>query len=675
MSAVYPANQVKDNRAEVALQAAIKTEAVDGNLKAAIEQYRKIVETGSRAIAAKALVRMGQCYEKLGKGEAQKAYEQVVREYADQPEPVKLARSRLAALSQPAGSANHDAMTVRQVWAGPDEDLIGAPTRDGRYLTLQDWPGENLAVRDLVTGQKLRLTNKDPRTLEFAMLSMPSPDGKEVAYAWYNKDNFYDLRIVGLDGSNPRVLYANPELGYLESSDWTPDGKNILAIFYRKDKGSQLALVSVADGSARVLKSFDQEAPKRARFSPDGRYIAYDLPQQPGSNEYDIFILTVDGGQETPAVQHTANDVVFDWTPDGKRLLFGSNRSGTMGAWWIQVADGKPDGTPELVKPDLGQDVWPMGFTRDGSYFYNVRTGMSDVYIAELDLASGRVLAPPVLATQRFAGSNSKPDWSHDGRQLVFLSQRGPGAWGARAICVRDAETGEVREIPSKLDRVVDVLWFPDSRAVLVVAEHPSGKFGPFRIDVQTGDFERVDLQKPSGWGFAFSPDGKTIYYHRGSSIVARELATGQEKVLYSVDTLSYHFRAGVTLSRDGQQLAFAVSEVKSGSKELKVMRAAGGEARDLLRGVPMSFPGSLAWAPDGQSVLFVKQPNPNDLKTELWLIAVQGGEPRKLDLTAKNMRELRIHPDGRRIAFTSGGDKSEVWAMENFLPVAKATK
>jgi dipeptidyl aminopeptidase/acylaminoacyl peptidase len=156
---------------------------------------------------------------------------------------------------------------------------------------------------------------------------------------------------------------------------------------------------------------------------------------------------------------------------------------------------------------------------------------------------------------------------------------------------------------------------------------------------------------------------------------VARELATGQEKVLYSVDTLSYHFRAGVTLSRDGQQLAFAVSEVKSGSKELKVMRAAGGEARDLLRGVPMSFPGSLAWAPDGQSVLFVKQPNPNDLKTELWLIAVQGGEPRKLDLTAKNMRELRIHPDGRRIAFTSGGDKSEVWAMENFLPVAKATK
>ena len=97
----------------------------------------------------------------------------------------------------------------------------------------------------------------------------------------------------------------------------------------------------------------------------------------------------------SPLVQHPANDVIFDWTPDGKRILFGSDRSGTMGAWWIRIADGKPDGPPELVKPDLGQDVRPMGFTRDGSYYYGVRTGMSDVYIAEVDFASGRVLAQP----------------------------------------------------------------------------------------------------------------------------------------------------------------------------------------------------------------------------------------------------------------------------------------
>ena len=278
-------------------------------------------------------------------------------------------------------------------------------------------------------------------------------------------------------------------------------------------------------------------------------------------------------------------------------------------------------------------------------------------------------------------GSNSNPDWSSDGRQLLYLSQRGPGAWGARAICVRDAESGEVHAIPSKLDRVVSVRWFPDGRSLLAAAQHPSGEFGPFRIDVQTGDFQRVDRQIRLGWGAAWSPDGKAIFYHqwnntaKTASIVARDLATGQEKELYSVAELSYHFCAGVALSRDGQQLAFAVREAESGSKVIKVLPAAGGEARDLLRGAQLPFPGSVAWAPDSQSVLFVKQPSPGDSRTELWRIPVQGGEPRRLDLTAENMRELRIHPDGRRIAFTAGQDKQEVWVMENFLPALKAAK
>lgn len=99
------------------------------------------------------------------------------------------------------------------------------------------------------------------------------------------------------------------------------------------------------------------------------------------------------------------------------------------------------------------------------------------------------------------------------------------------------------------------------------------------------------------------------------------------------------------------------------------IVPVAGGDARDVLRGAQLPWPASLAWTPDSASVLFVKQPNPGDPKTELWVIAAQGGEPRKLDLAAPNMRELVVHPDGRRIAFTSGSDRTEVWVMENFLP------
>lgn len=570
-------------------------------------------------------------------------------------------------------------IVTRQVWAGPDKDYLGAPTPDGRYLTLQDRESEDLAVRDLTTGKKRRLTNKDPRSFEFAMDSLPSPDGKEVAYCWYNKDNFYDLRIVGLDGPKPRVLYASRELSFLYPTDWSPDGKNILAVFERKDKSNQMVLVSATDGSVRVLKAFDRESPGRARFSPDGRYIVYDIPQRPRSHEHDIFLLAVDGGREMLLVEHPADDVVFDWTPDGKRILFGSDRTGTTGAWWIQIADGKPKGTPELVKPDLGLHVWPMGFTQDGSYYYSVQTGMSDVYIAELDLASGKLLAPPRPATQRFVGSNSNPDWSSDGRQLLYLSKRGRGVWGARAICVRDTESGEVRELASELDGIVAVRLSPDGRSLLARAR-VDDSFPICRIDVQTGNFERVNLRSPLGWAGAWSRDGKAIFYYRWNnaaktaSIVAHDLTGGQEKELYSIAESS-HYCSPVALSRDGRQLAFAVRETGGRLSTLMVMPAAGGKARELVRRAQLPFPASVAWTPDDQSVLFVEQPSPRDSKTELWLIPAQGGEARKLDLTAENMRGLSAHPDGRHIAFTAGQDKQEVWVMENFLPALKAAK
>jgi Tol biopolymer transport system component len=109
-------------------------------------------------------------------------------------------------------------------------------------------------------------------------------------------------------------------------------------------------MVSVLDGSVGFLKAKGSK-PSRSRFSPDGRYIAYHFGEW---GTLEIAVLTIDGTRETPVVQHPANDVLFDWTPDGKRLWFGSDRSGTMGTWWIQVADGQPAGSPGTRRPSSG---------------------------------------------------------------------------------------------------------------------------------------------------------------------------------------------------------------------------------------------------------------------------------------------------------------------------------
>ena len=176
-----------------------------------------------------------------------------------------------------------------------------------------------------------------------------------MAYTWY-EDGIYELRVVGLDGTKPRVLYSKAGTSWVVPTDWSPDGKSILTVLDRRDGTSQMALVSMRDGSVRVLKSFDERSPQRPRFSPDGRYIAYAYPQRPlDPRSGTSSCLTLDGGRETPLVRHPANDSVPDWTPDGKGILFISDRTGTMGAWWTQVAEGNPQGTPELVKPDLGR--------------------------------------------------------------------------------------------------------------------------------------------------------------------------------------------------------------------------------------------------------------------------------------------------------------------------------
>jgi Tol biopolymer transport system component len=507
---------------------------------------------------------------------------------------------------------------------------------------------------------------------------MPSPDGKQVAYTWEHEGP-YELRVVGLDGTEPRVLYSNAGASWVQPTDWSPDGKSILTVVDRKDRTTQMVLVSVGDGSVRALKTFDARvpqaiwearAPQRPRFSPDGRYIAYASPQRSESAEKDIFVLALDGGRETPLVQHPANESFLDWTPDGKGILFSSDRTGTVGVWWMQVAEGKPQGTPELLKPGLG--FTPMGFTRNGAYYYGVGTEMNDVYIAELDLATGKLISAPSLATQRLVGSNSSPDWSPDGRELIFLSKRGPGAWGARALCVRSTETGAVRELASKIDRVHHVRWTPDGRSLLGVAEYPAGNYDRVRIDVQTGDFSPFPLNRGAigGWPPAWSRDGKAIFYHRGRFIVVRDLETGQEKELHSLADNSSSYTGGLALSRDGRQLAFV--SLESGSKIIRVMPAAGGAARELLRGDQSLMRTTLtpvAWAADGLSVLFARRTSSTG--TDLWLVPVQGGEARKLDLAAENIRDLSVHPDGRHIAFTAGGDRSEVWVMENFLPVA----
>ena len=456
----------KDDQAEVLMQAAHQKQFVEGQLEQAIQLYKRIVQehAGDRTVAAKALLEMGQCYEKLGNMEARKAYERLLSDYGDQNEAAAQARSRLAALSGNVGSRSSE-MVTRRVWAGqvpPDGYVAGSVSPDGRYLSDVDWTTGDLALRDLMTGKARRLT-KGGVFLDEPSFSVISLDGKEVAYNWFNKGGSPDLRVVRLDGSAPRILYSDKG-GLAFPTDWSPDGKYILALLYKEPSTFQIAVISVVDGSVRVLKTLDSYSLK-IRFSPDGRCIAYDARQQDSDNS-DIFLLAADGSREIRLVEHPADDQLLGWTPDGSHILFASDRSGAMSAWMIRVADGKPQGSPELVKQDIGQAL-PIGFTRSGAFYYGLEIGATDVYTAEFNPATGRVLTQPQSATQRFVGSNSSPAWSPDGQSLAYISSRTPRLLGhhPEVISIRSLKTGEERDLSTKLGFLWGpIRWSPDGR-------------------------------------------------------------------------------------------------------------------------------------------------------------------------------------------------------------------
>jgi Tol biopolymer transport system component len=679
------------NQAEVQLQAAIKAEVFDGNLKAAIERYQRIITTyiSDRPIVAKALVRMGQCYEKLGEAqtsEARKAYERLIANYPEQTSEVAAARVRLAALAAGSSAASVGART-RQVWTGPKVDLNGSVSSDGRYLSYVDWDTGDLALHDLVANTDRHLTNKGTwaKSDEFAEESAISRDGKQVAYSWFNTKGRYELRLVSMETAGftqPRQLFDNEDVVWTGPYDWSPDGKWLAVALQRKDRTLQIGLVSLESGSLRVLKSVDWidrgSNVGKMVFSPDGKHLAYDCPAGDTSRQRDVFVLAIDGSRETPVVAGPTQEAMVGWSPDGKSLLFTSDRTGSIGLWTLSFPTGTPQGNPELVKPNLGLIV-PVGLTAAGALYYGVPPArlLSRVLVAAFDFGTGKLLSPPVdVALEGSLESNRSPDWSRDGKYLAYLSRSGTGS-GSETIRIRSAETGQVRELRPKLDEPGSLRWAPDGRSFSLVQRNGD----ILRIDAETGQTSLL-THAAGVQGYApWSPDGKKIYYRRvgsdGVAFIERDLASGNERELVRRAVLG-----NVQLSPDGRYIATGSIDPPTNSNRFLLIPVAGGEPWELMRGGSKDDgTSSLAWAPDSRSLLIRKRPSGKNQSGEVWQALLDGSEARKLDERLDPRLAtagIRPHPDGRQIAFTPDAlpgagpaRPAEVWVMENFLPPA----
>ena len=634
--AVQPGAAQERTDPEVLLQAAVHQELVDGDLERAIELYQDILarHADNRALAARALAYVGRSYQKLGNDRAREAYERVMREYSDQPEPLALARAGLQALRRQEAAGRSEAplrtATFRLV---SDKGL--SLSGSGEWFRSQfDFSpsGDHLVYR---VKKKIGSTNRS--TLEISdasgTLTRPllsdfgpwwgfhlprwSPDGRHIAYVAYQQTSppqpASAILIVSADGGAWRQL--GPTFGDDEAVQdicWTPDG---LEITYMA-RGDGIYSIPLDGGDPRSIQRMDVDYTMGlGGYSPDGRWLAFHTRTGAAHKELDIWILPAEGGRALRLTHAPGLDANPTWDRDSRTLYFISDRTADPNVWRLSIdpSTGVRQGEPEQV------------------------TSYSDA----------QLMHPKVLA---------------DGRRMAFgLSKH------THVIQVADAaRTGEA----STLARGTWPMISPDGGMVFYIGEGP-GEQGIYAVSSEGGAPARLTPSRVHAYqpGVSFlgpdglAPDGGTLAYSvrdsAGSSLFTLPAIGGEPRQLLRLDS-----REPVTLvwSPDGSLLAYAVQD------GLFVISAEGGTPRKLAdlylwQGL------TVRWSPDGTRLAALGYSKP-DTPIGVWVVPASGGEPQRLTpLDEDGYKEgLEWHPDGKRLSYmrylrqpTETGSDSEI--------------
>jgi TolB protein len=703
---------------------------VRGDVETAIRMYRDVADNPGqrRDIAAVALLELGQAYEVLGRDGARDAYRRIVVEYGDQLETVKAARKRLAVLRPEAPvSPEHADVAMRRLWVAPVAIGIRALSPDAQKVAFVDWGGledpalrgeADVAIYDLTSERASLVTHLPPQSLVETYPSSPiwSTDGKWIAYSHWDDDwNHQRLHLVRPDGSDPRILVDNEQLGQVDPQTFSSDGTFIVARVRGWDELFRIVLVSVENGQVTVLKTEGDHPPHPLSLSPDDRFIVYDqLPD--GADRHDIFALAVDGSGEFTIASGPADETVPYWTPDGDRVVFVSDRSGRRALWSVGIDDGRPVGDPTMVRDNIGA-LYPLGFTASGSLAYSLPLRRTDVFAARLDLDSGRMTEPRLL-TDGFVGRNMLPTWSPEGRRVAFVSRRGSGG-DRHHLVVRNIPTGEewAWALPFAAADRIEIDWADDGTAVYLQSGD-RGEYVSYRVDVRDGLVVETDRRQSAGFAggstYALTTDRQAG--HLGSLAFrlvgqndfqmfedGRISLTADETLLLVRDgvkrlatgTVDRHTAAPLTplahmhawrLSPDGKTLALAIAsdpEVVV-SDVLYLFSLEDAQLRELTRTPGEQLRRQLGerpeldetyveqeilaihWTPRGDRLLYAVGEG-EDAEPEFWTIGVEGGAPKRvdLDLTLGEFAGLSFRSDGGAIAYTREERLRELWLLE----------
>ena len=403
-------------------------------------------------------------------------------------------------------------------------------------------------------------------------------------------------------------------------------------------------------------------------LSPDGRLIVFDLLG-------DLYTLPAAGGKATRITSGSGFDGQPRFSPDGKSIVFVSDRSGSENLYLVS-----PDGTNlRPITRGQAQAFISPDFTPDGEYVVVSRSG--DLWLYHRNGGNGLRLTgqtPPAGGGGGGPGGGSQPSnfmgasVAPDGRFIYSGARTGPAGYnqmmGTTQVVMYDRQTGQVVPRTLNLGTGFRPAVSPDGRS-LAYASRRMATTGLKVRDLASGDerwvatdIQRDDIESRGSRdllpGYAWTPDSKAIVLSHHGKIWSVNAASGRQtpipftadvdmmlgelvKFEYPVNdsTLTVRQVRGARPSPDGRRLAFSALD------HLWIMDLPSGTPRRLTTSTDGEH--SPAWSPDGRYLAYVSW---SEEGGDIWRIAPDGGRPEKLTAQSAFYDEIAYSPTGSRI-------------------------
>jgi Tol biopolymer transport system component/DNA-binding winged helix-turn-helix (wHTH) protein len=455
----------------------------------------------------------------------------------------------------------------------PGNEVDPALSRSGRlaYVARADDGRAHIFTKASADASPLQVTRGELR--EYAPVW--SPDEAQLAFVRRGSDECA-IWIAAADGSGARELTPCTATNELKMS-WSPDGRLLAAAAGATTIGSpsHIEVIEVSNGRRRAVT-----APPPAHvgdwapaFSPDGRDIAF--VRSISGSITDIFVVPIGvasgATEEAPALApprrvtfDNADVLGVDWEPDGRHLVFSSDRAGGIGLWRVSIDGGEATmlagGGAKLKHPsvargsgDVAYEDWqyeinlleqstavdaaarPRSISAtsdrwnfhpqispDGTRiaFQSTRSGQYELWVSDRDGTQARPLT-------RSAIYKSPARWSPDGRHLTFTTRVNAQS----DIWILDVDSGAARTVVSDTTSAVAPSWSHDGRSVYFGSLR-SAEWQIWNVDVDGGQLRQVTTD--GGYAAIESADGQSLFVTRLDrlGLWRRPIAGGSETLV-----------------------------------------------------------------------------------------------------------------------------------------------